>query len=59
MGAQLPIDLCGVEVYFDGIRSPLLLVSPTQINTQIPWEVSNTNNINAFVRTVNPTAASP
>lgn len=53
-GSQLPIDLCGAEVYFDGIRAPLILVSPTQINTQIPWEVSNTNNINAFVRTVNP-----
>jgi uncharacterized protein (TIGR03437 family) len=52
--SQLPIDLCGVEVYFDGIRSPLILVSPTQINTQIPWELSTTNNINAFVRTVNP-----
>lgn len=51
--SQLPIDLGGVEVYFDGIRAPLLLVSPTQINTQIPWEVSNTNSINAFVRTVN------
>jgi uncharacterized protein (TIGR03437 family) len=50
---QLPIDLCGVEVYFDGIRSPLVLVSPGQINTQIPWELSTTNNINAFVRTVN------
>jgi len=52
-GSQLPINLGGVEVYFNGIRAPLLLVSPTQINTQIPWEVSNTNSINAFVRTVN------
>jgi uncharacterized protein (TIGR03437 family) len=52
--SPLPIDLCGVEVYFDGIRSPLILVSPTQINTQIPWELSITNNINAYVRTVNP-----
>jgi len=50
-GANLPIDLAGVEVYFDGIRSPLVLVSPTQINAQIPWEVSNTNSINAYVRT--------
>ena len=49
--AQLPIDLAGVEVYFDGIRSPLILVSPTQINTQVPWEVSNSNSINAYVRT--------
>lgn len=54
MGQQLPIDMCNVEVYFNGIRAPLILVSPTQINTQIPWELSVTNNINAFVRTVNP-----
>jgi uncharacterized protein (TIGR03437 family) len=51
--SPLPIDLCGVEVYFNGIRSPLILVSPTQINTQIPWELSVTNNISAYVRTVN------
>jgi uncharacterized protein (TIGR03437 family) len=50
-GAQLPIDLAGVEVYFDGIRAPLVLVSPTQINTQIPWEVSSSNSINMFIRT--------
>ena len=49
--AQLPIDLAGVEVYFDGIRAPLILVTPTQINTQVPWEVSNSNSINAYVRT--------
>jgi hypothetical protein len=51
---QLPIDLNGVEVYFDGIRSPLIYVSPTQINAQIPWEVSdgaNAANLSAFVRT--------
>ena len=50
-GAQLPIDLGGVEVYFNGIRSPLMLVSPTQINTQIPWEVSSSNSVNMFIRT--------
>jgi uncharacterized protein (TIGR03437 family) len=51
---QLPIDLGGVEVYFDGIRSPLIYVSSTQINAQIPWEVSdgaNAVNLSAFVRT--------
>ncbi len=50
-GVQLPIDLGGVEVYFDGIRAPLVLVSPGQINTQIPWEVSSSNSISMFVRT--------
>ncbi len=47
----LPINLGGVEVYFDGIRAPLIFVSPTQVNTQIPWEVSDSNSLSAFVRT--------
>jgi uncharacterized protein (TIGR03437 family) len=52
-GVQLPIDLAGVEVYINGIRSPLLLVTPTQINVQIPWEVSSSNSISMYVRTQN------
>jgi uncharacterized protein (TIGR03437 family) len=50
----LPLKLGGVEVYFDGIRSPLLYVSPTQVNAQIPWEVLDTTSLNAYVRTVWP-----
>ncbi len=42
----------GVQVYFDGIRSPILFVSPTQINTQLPFEVTGANGVSAFVRTV-------
>ncbi len=42
----------GVQVYFDGIRSPILFVSPTQINTQLPFEVTGSNGVSAFVRTV-------
>jgi uncharacterized protein (TIGR03437 family) len=53
-----PTTFDGVQVYFDGIRSPILYVSPTQINTQLPFEVANTavanggGGVNAFVRTV-------
>ncbi len=47
-----PTSLQGVEVYFDGIRSPILSVSRTQINTQLPYEVANSNGVSAFVRTV-------
>jgi uncharacterized protein (TIGR03437 family) len=47
----LPNKLGGVEVYFDGIRAPLLFVSPTQINAQLPFEVSDANGVTAFVRT--------
>jgi uncharacterized protein (TIGR03437 family) len=42
----------GVQVYFDGIRAPILSVSPTQINTQLPYEVSGSNGVSAYVRTV-------
>jgi len=60
---QMPTTLGGAEVYFNGIRSPLFYVSPTQINAQIPWEVNNTTSINAYVRTVdsqgNVTATTP
>jgi len=42
----------GVQVYFDGIRAPILSVSPTQINTQLPFEVNGANGVSAYVRTV-------
>lgn len=56
----LPLELGGVEVYFNGIQSPIVAVSPTKIDAQIPWELpvptgsttTNTNSINAYVRSV-------
>ncbi|MCL4403054.1 MAG: IPT/TIG domain-containing protein [Acidobacteria bacterium] len=52
-GAEtLPTDLGGTQVYFDGVRAPLLYVSPTQINAQIPYELFDTTSISAWVRTV-------
>ena len=47
----LPRSLAGVEVYFNGIPAPLLYVSPTQINAQIPWDVVVTTGVTAWVRT--------
>ncbi|MBZ5610955.1 MAG: hypothetical protein LAP38_22045 [Acidobacteriia bacterium] len=47
-----PTSLGGAEVYFDGIKAPLLFVSPGQINTQIPYEISDATSSSAFVRTV-------
>jgi uncharacterized protein (TIGR03437 family) len=47
-----PTTFDGVQVYFDGIRSPILFVSPKQINAQLPYEVSGANGVSAFVRTV-------
>ncbi|HEY7337384.1 MAG TPA: hypothetical protein VH639_21005 [Bryobacteraceae bacterium] len=49
---QLPLDLGGAEVYFDGIRSPLFFVSPNQINAQMPFEVADGNSSSVYVRTV-------
>jgi uncharacterized protein (TIGR03437 family) len=47
---HLPLDLGGVQLYCDGNRSPLLYVSPTQINGQIPFEFLDSNNISCYVR---------
>ncbi|MBZ5624721.1 MAG: hypothetical protein LAQ69_39385 [Acidobacteriia bacterium] len=49
---QLPTQLGGAEVYFNGIRAPLFFVTPTQINAQIPWEINDTTSINAYVRSL-------
>ncbi|HEY2845317.1 MAG TPA: hypothetical protein VGJ09_16760 [Bryobacteraceae bacterium] len=47
---HLPLDLGGVELYCDGNRSPLLYVSPTQINGQMPFEFLDANSISCYVR---------
>ncbi len=47
----LPTELANTQVYFDGIQAPLLFVSPTQINAQVPWEVLDATSISAWVRT--------
>jgi uncharacterized protein (TIGR03437 family) len=47
---NLPTQMAGVQFYVDGIRSPLLYVSPTQINAQIPFEVADASSVNAYVR---------
>jgi hypothetical protein len=49
-GDELPLSLAGVEVYFDGIRAPLLYVAPDQINAQIPYDVNDATSVNVFVR---------
>ncbi len=46
----LPWDLGGVEVYVDGYRAPLFMVSPTEISSQIPYEMSGATSVNLFVR---------
>lgn len=47
---ELPKKLGGVQVFFDGLPAPLLYVSPTQINAQLPFEVSDAYSTSAYVR---------
>ncbi|MEI9976695.1 MAG: IPT/TIG domain-containing protein [Ignavibacteriota bacterium] len=51
---QLPTELGGTQVYFNGIPAPLYLVSPNQINAQVPWELGDQSSISAYVRTAMP-----
>jgi|SRR5580658_7279399 uncharacterized protein (TIGR03437 family) len=46
------LSLGGVQVYFNGVQSPLLYVSRTQINAQLPFNFgfSDTGTANAWVR---------
>jgi hypothetical protein len=53
-GKNLPLQLGDVEAYFDGIRSPLTFVSPTQINAQVPFEIADANNISFYLRIRRP-----
>ena len=46
---KLPSELGGVQVYTNGILSPLFFVGPNQINFQVPWEVEGTS-ISVYVR---------
>jgi hypothetical protein len=51
---NLPTTLGGTQVYFNGIRSPLLFVSPTEIHSQVSWAFTDTTSINAYVRSEMP-----
>ncbi len=54
----LPTELAGVRVYIDGMAAPLISVSPTQVNAQLQFDVTEDmlgaslfSNVSAFVRT--------
>jgi len=47
---NLPLRLGGVQLYCDGNPSPLLYVSPTQVNGQIPFEFLDSNSISCYLR---------
>ncbi len=47
----LPTELAGVKVYIDGRAAPLISVSPSQVNAQIPFEVLDSTSVSAYVLT--------
>jgi uncharacterized protein (TIGR03437 family) len=52
LNSTLPTNLGGTQVFMNGIAAPLLYVSPSQINAQIPWEFNNTSSVSVYVRSV-------
>ena len=46
----LPLTMGGVQAYCDGNPTPLLYVSPTQVNAQIPFEFVDANSISCYLR---------
>ncbi len=45
----VPRSLGGSTVYIDGLQAPLLFVSPTQINAQMPYEVQDRGSVSVYV----------
>lgn len=52
VNGRLPTELAGVQVYTNGVLSPLLAVSPNQINFQVPYEALG-RAISVYVRRTN------
>ncbi len=52
--SPLPTELGNTQVYFNGIRAPVVFISPEKVTAQIPWELADTTSINAFVRSESP-----
>ncbi|HSU57872.1 MAG TPA: hypothetical protein VLI55_01060 [Bryobacteraceae bacterium] len=50
--SPLPTTLFGTQVYMDGIPSPVLKVSPTQVISQVPYNFGDRNSTSIYVRTV-------
>jgi uncharacterized protein (TIGR03437 family) len=48
----LPSTLAGCEIFVDGSRAPLLYVSPTQVNVQMPWEFVDRINPNTLLGSI-------
>lgn len=47
----LPTELNNCALYVDGVRAPLLYVSPTQVNAQMPLEFLDRTSVSVYLRT--------
>jgi uncharacterized protein (TIGR03437 family) len=47
----LPTELNNCVLYVDGVRAPLLYVSPTQVNAQMPLEYLDRTSVSVYLRT--------
>lgn len=52
-GTYLPFSLGGCQIFVDGISVPLLYVSPTQINMQMPFYVTDRTSVSLYARQTN------
>ncbi len=48
--AYLPFDINGCQLFADGTPVPLLYVSPTQVNAQVPFEFIDRTSTSVFMR---------
>jgi uncharacterized protein (TIGR03437 family) len=48
----LPVTMNNCSLYVDGVRAPLLFVSPTQINAEMPIEFTDRTSVSLYLRTV-------
>jgi uncharacterized protein (TIGR03437 family) len=59
----LPFSMNNCTLYVDGVKAPLLYISPTQINAQMPVEFTDRTSVSMYLRTVHAdgsiTATSP
>jgi uncharacterized protein (TIGR03437 family) len=49
-GFPLPTQLGGTQVLFGGVAAPLLYVSATQVNAQVPFELADVTSLNLVVQ---------
>ncbi len=53
----LPFTMNNCSLYVDGIKAPLLYVSPTQINAEMPVEFTDRTSVSLYLRTAHANGA--